>query len=553
MREAAEAEVRIPRAAVQPLIDLAFLLGRIRRRRVEEEFKHLLGVMKRYRSHIASRAWPEEWSYEYAVGLDETYERFIARGRKTRLERLTAVCLTKNMTVAEGFTPSGFLWSFWAHSSLLGVGSGEGINMLRMDAASFSENLLDWRLLPYQTEFVASTSMRIVCCWGRQTGKTKTTAVKAIHFGFVNEGVTVLIVSTGLRQSTLLLKMASDLLESSPVALSGVKSLTQTSIELKNGSRILALPCSENRIRGYTAHLVVCDEAAFMPEEVILRVLFPMLSTTSGSLILLSTPWGRDHFFHRAYQNPEYSVFHVSSLDSPLISEEWLEEQKKELSEEAFRMEYLAEFTEPASCFFPQDLIRGCIDPELQLLPSLEVETPEGSYHGGADLGKLADYSALTVLHKTRGQINLVFLHEFPLGTPYTEVIGFIARAEKKFRFQGLYIDQTGVGEPVLDTLKGRGAPHAKGVTLTARAKEEVMTCLKLAMEQRRLRMPYLRRLFSQINEQQYAYAPSGHLSFSHPVGGHDDQLWSLALAVYASTKERRPSPPKAVSIGGYR
>ena len=175
---------------------------------------------------------------------------------------------------------------------------------------------------------------------------------------------------------------------------------------------------------------------------------------------------------------------------------------------------------------------------------------PEGLYYGSADLGELADYSVLTVLRKAREQLSLVYLHEFPLGTPYTEVIGLLARAERTFRFQGLYVDQTGVGEPVLEELKGRGAPYATGVTLTARVKEEVMTCLKLAMEQRRLRMPYIRCLFSQINEQQYAYEPSGHLSFSHPVGGHDDQLWSLALAVYASTKERRPSPPKAVSIG---
>jgi len=193
-----------------------------------------------------------------------------------------------------------------------------------------------------------SASRRRRCCWGRQTWKTKTTAVKAIHLGFVNEGATILIVSLGLRQSIRPLKMASDFLESSPVALSGVESLTETRIELKNGSRILALPCSENRIRGYTADLIVCDEAAFMPEEVILRVLFPMLSTTDGGLILLSTSWGRDHFFYRAYNNPDYSVFHVSALNSPLVSDELLEEQKRELSEEAFRMEYMTEFAEPA-------------------------------------------------------------------------------------------------------------------------------------------------------------------------------------------------------------
>jgi len=489
---------------------------------------------------------PETWSYEYAVGLDEEDEDFIARGRRTRRERLTAVCLARNMSLAEGFTPSGFLWGFWANSGPAGDGMGEGVGSLRDDAASFSESLLDWPLLPYQGEYVNSPSKRIVCCWGRQTGKTKTTAVKVVHSAFVNEGSSILIVSAGLRQSRHLLGMASELLESSPVAMSGVESRTQIGIELKNGSRIVALPCSEDRIRGYTADLIVCDEAAFMPEEVILRVLFPMLSTTDGGIILLSTPWGRDHIFYRAFNNPEYAVFHVSAEDSTLVSRELLEEQRRELSEEAFRMEWLAEFAELTTCFFPQDLIRGCVDPELQLLPSLEVEAPEGPYYGGADLGKLEDHSVLTVLRKTGERLDLVYLNELSRGTPYTEVIGLLARAEERLRFQGLYVDQTGVGEPLLEELKGRGVPYAAGVTLTASVKEEVMTCLKLAMEQRRLRMPYLRRLFSQINEQQYAYAPSGHLSFRHPSGGHDDQLWSLALAVHASTRERRPSAPRA-------
>ena len=549
MRGTGRADLKLPMRAIDPLIDLAFVLGRLHGRKTEEELERLLRLMKRYRSHLASRAWPEKWSYEYAVDFDDDDRRFIARGRKTKLERLTAVCLARNMSEAEGFTPVGFLWSFWAHSSLLGVGSGEGVNKLRQDTAFFSDNLLDWPLLPYQAEYVASPSKRIVLCWGRQTGKTKTTAVKAIHFGFVNEGATILSVSHSLRQSTLLLKIASGFLESSPVAISGVESLTLTRIELNNGSRILALPCTEKGIRGYTADLIVCDEAAFMPEEVILRVLFPMLSTTEGTLILLSTPWGRDHIFYRAFNNPDYAVFHVSALDSPLVSEELLEEQRKELSEEAFKMEWLAEFAEPATCFFPQDLIRGCVDPELQLLPSLEAEIQEDLYYGGVDLGKLEDYSVLTVIRKNGERLDLVYLHELPLGTPYTEVVGLIARAERKLRFQGLYVDQTGVGEPLLEELRRGGTHRATGVTLTVRVKEEVMTCLKLAMEQRRLKMPYLRRLFSQINEQQYAYAPSGHLTFSHPSGGHDDQLWSLALAVYASTKERRPSPPMAKTI----
>jgi len=46
-----------------------------------------------------------------------------------------------------------------------------------------------------------------------------------------------------------------------------------------------------------------------------------------------------------------------------------------------------------------------------------------------------------------------------------------------------------------------------------------------------------------QINEQQYSYSKSGHLQFSHPENSHDDMLWALALAVYATRGPPRKEP----------
>jgi hypothetical protein len=68
-------------------------------------------------------------------------------------------------------------------------------------------------------------------------------------------------------------------------------------------------------------------------------------------------------------------------------------------------------------------------------------------------------------------------------------------------------------------------------------------------MEQRRIMLPLDRSLLTQINEQQYRFSRSptkpterpteaGAIAFYHPRGTHDDQLWALALATYA-TKQR--------------
>jgi len=45
----------------------------------------------------------------------------------------------------------------------------------------------------------------------------------------------------------------------------------------------------------------------------------------------------------------------------------------------------------------------------------------------------------------------LVYLYQFPLETPYSQVIGYLVRAHQKFKFRKVLVDQTGVGEPVLE------------------------------------------------------------------------------------------------------
>jgi len=407
-----------------------------------------------------------------------------------------------------------------------------------MTPVEFAEKVLGIKPFPYQVKLLEDKNKRLVAVMGRQSGKTTTIAVKALHFALTSKNATILITSPSLRQSMIMFSRIWGFITKSPLK-SRVTRHTRTVIEFDNGSQIVALPASEHFLRGYTAQMIILDEAAFMPEELITNVIFPMISTTDGYAVLLSTPWGRNHFFYRAFMNPAYSVHRVKSSECPLIKSEFLEEMKRNMTEQAYRMEYEAEFAEASNSFFPQDLIRQCVanDPPVEFIQSLEAKIPPGEYYAGVDIGKLEDHSVIAVLKREGENLKLVYLHEFPLGTPYSSVIGHITRANQKFRFQKIFIDQTGIGEPIFEELKTQGVQNAEGLTFTAKTKEELLTCLKITMEQKRLKMPYSRRLCSQINEQQYEYSKSGRLIFSHPPGSHDDMLWALALAVWASTR----------------
>ena len=412
---------------------------------------------------------------------------------------------------------------------------------LRSDTVLFARIILGFNPFPYQEKFLKDESKRVVACFGRQTGKTTVVAVRAVHFAFTNAEAVVLVVSPSLRQSMIMFERICRFIESNPYTAKSVRRKTCTVVELRNGSRIIALPCAAHRLRGFTAHMVIVDEAAFVPDEVVTEILNPMLAATDGVLILAGTPWGRNYFY-KAFTDPDFSVHKVKSSECPLISEEFLRKQRECMTAEAYAREYEAEFVEETQSYFSQNLVQHCLAPELQLHDERDVLTSQtilkGEYYMGVDLGKLQDYSAAAIIEKKRnGTLELKLLKEFPLNTPYLTVSGWILRAYKTFRFKQVLIDQSGVGEPFLEILKDQGMNTVSGVKLTLQAKTAMLSNLRMLMERSKLKMPYLPRLFQQLNEQRYEYTGTGQLRFWHPPHAHDDQLWALALAVYAAKK----------------
>jgi phage terminase large subunit-like protein len=420
----------------------------------------------------------------------------------------------------------------------------EALEKIKQNTSFFTETVLHFKLFDYQQKLMADKSQRIIACMGRQTGKTTTIATKAIHYAFTHPNTTTLIISPSLRQSMIMFDKILTFTHSNPLLRKSITRKTRTIIQLTNGSQIIALPCSEHLLRGYSAQLVICDEASFIPENVITEIVFPMLSTTNGTAILLSTPWDKNHFFYKAFLNPQYSTHKIRSEENPLIPQAFLAEMQQNMTAEAYKREYLAEFTEAATSYFPQELIRQCIEhaQRLSLEPyaTLEQQIPKGEYYAGLDLGKLQDHSALAIIQKDADTLKLVYTHEFPLETAYTEVIATATRANTRFHLQKLLADQTGIGEPILETLQAEGIT-AEGAKLTQDTKTEILTHLKLTMQQQRLAIPYDKRLCQQINDQQFAYTRNGKLTFNPAPNTHDDQLWALALAAYAAKTQPQP------------
>ncbi|MGA2973209.1 MAG: terminase family protein [Candidatus Bathyarchaeia archaeon] len=415
------------------------------------------------------------------------------------------------------------------------------------DPVTFARNFLNFEAFPYQEEFLRDESPLIAACCGRQVGKTTLAAIKALHFALSRNMVRILIVSAGLRQSIILFDKILHKTETSIPAKALMTYKSRTTLRFTNGSEIVALPCGRegSTLRGQTADMVILDEANFIPRIVIDSVIRPTMITRPNSrLIMISTPWVRDHPFYEALSKPElgFKAYTWPSSISPLITPAKLERERKTIGEYDFNREYNAVFIDDEFSYLPSNLVLSCTDDyELDGEPR-PGNRLRGEYIIGIDFGKHADHSAIAVLEKVGDGVRLVYLNELPLETSYTSVIGTVRRLNEAYSFAAGCLDKTGVGEGPYEEIKQfmRGM---EGVTLTAQVKEDLMGKLKLALEQGRLTLPRDNpQLLVQMTAQQCEPTKSGTLKFSHPTGTHDDQLWSLALATYASQQQTRPN-----------
>jgi len=118
------------------------------------------------------------------------------------------------------------------------------------------------------------------------------------------------------------------------------------SLELTNGSRIITLPGSERTVRGFSgASILIVDEAARVDDGLYYAVR-PMLAVSGGSLMMLSTPFGRRGVFFEEWSNgsDEWERYEVPATEAPRISSEFLESERRSLPRRVFRQEYLCAF-----------------------------------------------------------------------------------------------------------------------------------------------------------------------------------------------------------------
>jgi len=245
--------------------------------------------------------------------------------------------------------------------------SGECEN--ETDAARWVKAKLGFSPDRMQQEVLRAGQHRGLLNCTRQWGKSTVTAAKAIYEAYhVAESLT-LVVSPSSRQSGEFLRKAAGFVRKLGIKPRGDGD-NEISLLLPNRSRIVGLPGSEAKVRGFSAvSLMLVDEAARVSDELYLAIR-PMLAVSDGALWLMSTPFGKRGFFYEAWENggPEWTRIRAAATECPRIGQKFLEEERATMGERWFRQEYLCEFEEAVSGVFARDLVDGAVSEEIEAL-----------------------------------------------------------------------------------------------------------------------------------------------------------------------------------------
>ena len=192
-----------------------------------------------------------------------------------------------------------------------------------------------------------------ICKMPRQTGKSTTSVAYLLHYAIFNDNVNIGILANKAATARDLLGRLQTAYENLPKWMQqGVLSWNKGSLEIENGSKILAASTSASAVRGMSFNILFLDEFAFVPNHIaesFFASVYPTITSgQSTKVIMVSTPHGMNHFYrywHDAERGKnEYVPTDVHWSEVPGRNEEWKLQTIANTSEQQFKIEFECEF-----------------------------------------------------------------------------------------------------------------------------------------------------------------------------------------------------------------
>ena len=220
---------------------------------------------------------------------------------------------------------------------------------------SLDEGLVQFKPYDFQEKLINNFhgNRFNICKMPRQTGKSTTSVAYLLHYAIFNDNVNIGILANKAATARDLLGRLQTAYENLPKWMQqGVLSWNKGSLEIENGSKILAASTSASAVRGMSFNILFLDEFAFVPNHIaesFFASVYPTITSgQSTKVIMVSTPHGMNHFYrywHDAERGKnEYVPTDVHWSEVPGRNEEWKLQTIANTSEQQFKIEFECEF-----------------------------------------------------------------------------------------------------------------------------------------------------------------------------------------------------------------
>ena len=381
---------------------------------------------------------------------------------------------------------------------------------------------------------------------GRRGGKSRAISVLATYIAGLcdhpalvrGETGVVLIIAPDARQATICLDYIEATFRASPILRKLIENRIADTLELTNGVSVEVRAANFRRLRGPTYLAVIADECAFWfsdehaanVDAEILGACRPGLATTSGPLIMISSPYARRGELHRVYAkhfgprgDPLVLVAQAASRTMNQTLPQSVIDRAMERDPAHANAEYLAQFRTDIESFVSIEAVQACVARGIYE----RAPRPGQSYAAFTDpSGGSADSFTLGIgHHEPAAQITVLdALREVKPPFSPEDVCREFSALLKTYSIARVSGDRYAGAWPV-ELFSKFGIAYEQ----SAAPKSDLYRDMLPLINSRRLDLLDHPKLVSQLTSLERRTARSGKDSIDHPPGGHDDIVNSVA------------------------
>jgi len=220
---------------------------------------------------------------------------------------------------------------------------------------SLDEGLIPFKMYKFQRKMIKTFHKNrfTICKLPRQSGKSTTIISYLLYYVLFNSTVNVAILANKAATARDILGRLQLAYENLPKWLQqGVLQWNKGSLELENGSKILAAATSASAVRGGSYNIIFLDEFAYVPSNIaeqFFSSVYPTISAGKNTkVIIVSTPRGMNMFYKlwvdSEHKRNSYIPIEVHWKELPGRNEKWKRETIRNTSEAQFQTEFECEF-----------------------------------------------------------------------------------------------------------------------------------------------------------------------------------------------------------------